>query len=498
MATKSPFFALGSKVLGLTSISILLFTSSVMIGNAQQGEVQVESEGDLEATLNGESFMTGETITISGNVEDPDIESSVSIEIIDPGSEVAVRAHPEITADDTFTFSFVAGEEEDFEIKEPMVRSGNYRVVVTYFERTGDLDIYEVEFDFAYAVIQQPPSPPPSSQPQEVEPRTGGGAAGGAATGIAPEAGTLPSLPPTIFQSNNDSIRVGVPDGWVVEDINNTDPGLRQDEQSYGAGVLVELCPQNQATPQIGGTYVCPDAQEGLDSVSVWRFADLNSRPEFAGVVQRNQSITTTDLVAFYFLYLEQKAGFTNFRLVQNIDTTVNVIDPHTSASISTVPAKYIETAYLDASGTPNEGDIALLVLGNDGNTGYALLPVASMLPAAGQLPPEHQMVFDSFELIAANNTNASNTTTINTSPSSPFQQQRLEQPSQPQLPQPQQEVQSDTGEVISPPEEEEESPPPSDDTGDEGGGGEQSEVGRVFEEGDTSGSVVGEIFDSN
>ena len=424
-----------------------------MIGNAQQGEVQVESEGDLEATLNGESFMTGETITISGNVEDPDIESSVSIEIIDPGSEVAVRAHPEITADDTFTFSFVAGEEEDFEIKEPMVRSGNYRVVVTYFERTGDLDIYEVEFDFAYAVIQQPPSPPPpSSQPQEVEPRTGGG---GAATGIAPEAGTLPSLPPTIFQSNNDSIRVGVPDGWVVEDINNTDPGLRQDEQSYGAGVLVELCPQNQATPQIGGIYVCPDAQEGLDSISVWRFADLKSRPEFAGVVQRNQSITTTDLVAFYFLFLEQKAGFTNFRLVQNIDTTVNVIDPQTGASITTVPAKYIETAYLDAGGTPNEGDMALLVLSNDGNTGYALLPVASLLPAAGQLPPEHQMVFDSFELVAANSTTSTNATTISASPPSPFQQPLQEQQErQPPgggllsgTPQPS----NDIGEVVSP-----------------------------------------------
>jgi hypothetical protein len=319
-----------------------------------------------------------------------------------------------------FTFNFVAGEEDGIEIREPMVRSGNYRVVVTYFERTGDLDIYEVEFDFAYAVIEQPPSPPPSLQPQE--PRTGG-AAGGAATGITPEAGTLPSLPPTKFQSDVDGIRVGVPDGWVFEDLNNTDPSSQQAEQSYGAGVLVELCPQNQATPQIGGTYLCPAAEEGLDSVSVWRFADLKSRPEFAGVLQQNQSVTTTDLVAFYFLFLEQKANFSNFRLVQNIDTTVNIIDPQTGASIATAPAKYIETAYLDASGAPNEGDIALLVLGNDENTGYALLPVASALPAPGQLPAEHQMVFDSFELIAANGT-TTNATTTNAPLLSPFQQQ--------------------------------------------------------------------------
>jgi hypothetical protein len=453
MITMSRLFGFGSRIVSLTSIFILLFAATVIVGSAQRGEVQVESEGDLEATLNGESFTTGETITISGIVEDPNTQSLVSIEIIDPESEVVVRAFPEITADDTFTFSFIAGEDGDVEIVEPMEISGNYRVVVTFLEGTGDFDIYEVEFDLAYAAVQQPPLPP-SSQPQQVEPRTGG--AGGAATGITPEAGTLPSLPPTMFQSDVDGIRVGVPDGWVVEDMNNTDPGLLQAEQSYGAGVLVEICPQNQSTPQIGGTYLCPEAQEGLDSVSVWRFADLKSRPEFAGVVQQNQSITTTDLVAFYFLFLEQKAGFTNFRLLQNIDTTVNVMDPQTSVRVGTVPAKYIETTYLDASGTPNDGDTALLVLGNDGDTGYALLPVTSVLTAEGQLPAEHQMIFDSFELIAANGTIITNATATTTSaaPLSPFQQQLQQQqelqPSQPQLPRQQQEGRSDTSSSIT------------------------------------------------
>lgn len=288
-----------------------------------------------------------------------------------------------------------------------------------------------------------------SQQPQSGEPITGG--TGGAATGITPQEGALPSLPPTMFQSNIDGIRVGVPYGWVVEDLNNTDPGLKQDEQSYGAGVLVELCPQNQATPQIGGTYLCPAAEEGLESVSIWRFADLKSRPEFAGVVQQNQTITTTDLLAYYFLFLEQKAAFTNLRLLENIDTTVNVIDPQTSAGVATAPAKYIEMTYLDARGIPVNGDFALLVLSNDSDTGYVLLPVASLLPAAGQLPPEHQLAFNTFELIAANST--TNATTMSSSHLSPFspqiQQQRLDrqemqQPLSPQLPQQQQGGQSD------------------------------------------------------
>jgi hypothetical protein len=46
------------------------------------------------------------------------------------------------------------------------------------------------------------------------------------------------------------------------------------------------------------------------------------------------------------------------------------------------------------------EREFELLVLSNDGNTGYLLIVDTPF--SLERLPPKHQQVFDSFELIAA------------------------------------------------------------------------------------------------
>lgn len=64
--------------------------------------------------------------------------------------------------------------------------------------------------------------------------------------------------------------------------------------------------------------------------------------------------------MAYDFLFLEQKANFANFRLLESVDKTVNVIDPQTNESMATAPAKYIEMTFLYDQGIPNERETSL------------------------------------------------------------------------------------------------------------------------------------------
>src|SRR5919107_3975692 len=47
------------------------------------------------------------------------------------------------------------------------------------------------------------------------------------------------------FQSVNDSFSVEVPDGWVIQDVNNTGSALLE-ETTQGYGILAQLCPEEQ------------------------------------------------------------------------------------------------------------------------------------------------------------------------------------------------------------------------------------------------------------
>lgn len=145
--SSSRLFAIAIKVISLTAIAALLFSANIETGSAQQGEPQVETDGGLTATLNGDSFTTGDIITVSGTIEERGPYSEALIHVIDPeGNTVELVYVRAVAANEftQFTHSFVAGEnEERSNDEEPMVISGSYRMVVQFGPES-------VEFIFGY------------------------------------------------------------------------------------------------------------------------------------------------------------------------------------------------------------------------------------------------------------------------------------------------------------------------------------------------------------
>jgi PKD repeat protein len=143
----------------------------------------------------------------------------------------------------------------------------------------------------------------------------------------------------------------------------------------------------------------------------------------------------TIDNILFYHMQKLQQVGYRNIEIVNNTDTTLNVMDPQTNQTIATVPAKFVEMTYSTAS-APNvirEGyfistatnatapypgitkGYSIFYEGNSTTTVAGTATPATIqqtttstpsirlgAPTLPPLPIAVQQVFDSFELIAA------------------------------------------------------------------------------------------------
>lgn len=161
-----------------------------------------------------------------------------------------------------------------------------------------------------------------------------------------------------------------------------------------------DISPQEDAFPKIGGLYDCstPD----INAVSINKYPNLHTRPEFARVINQNLNITLNDIVAFDFEQRRKDVPEAQMSLEGQADTTVNVVDPTTNQTVQTLPAK--EVVYGIHYGDEIYGYYSLLVLADNGNSAYVLRERSEGVNEIGEgLPTFARLAFDSFELLATN-----------------------------------------------------------------------------------------------
>ncbi|MDQ4015948.1 MAG: PKD domain-containing protein [Thermoproteota archaeon] len=230
----------------------------------------------------------------------------------------------------------------------------------------------------------------------------------------------------TLFQSIEDGIRLKVPEGWVIHDVNNTGSTLSE-ESTQGYGILAQLCTEEEEqqgsslsnVSGSGDTAIC-QGPEG-DIIHIVRYLDLDTRLQGSNnVTTTNNNNMTIDNILLYHMQKLQEVGYSGIEIVNSTDTTLNVANPQTNETIATVPAKLVEITY-SSNFAPNETRTGSFILtatnvtapnlgttkgysvfyeGNSTATAETPIPSGSLAPIL--LPASVRQVFDSFALVAA------------------------------------------------------------------------------------------------
>lgn len=192
--------------------------------------------------------------------------------------------------------------------------------------------------------------------------------------------------PDRTYQSEEDSFRLLVPQGWVIQD------------DVIDFDTIALLCPEKDALPGIGGAHNC-QAANLTDSIFITRWSDLPSRPEFENESSSNGIITPTidDMVALWVRYL-QNVSASQIKIVNATD--VNEFTKIVNMTYQVVNNAGTLVPFDDY--TYNVKAAVMLALSQDRNTGYSIVNTLSdhSIYNRTEFSPAVQEVFNSFEIL--------------------------------------------------------------------------------------------------
>src|SRR5215211_531931 len=233
---------------------------------------------------------------------------------------------------------------------------------------------------------------------------------------------------PTLFESTNDSFRVQLPEGWAVQDVNNTGFTLAA-EVLEGYGILAQLCPKGEGGQQQGAltndsssstTSRCQQqAQE--ETIFIIRYPNLGTRLGIT-LVEINNGIIPDSILEYQIQKL-QEVGYKDINIVNSTATTIN-LHYITTGGVpfpeAIVPARLVEMTY-NTSSAPSEMRRGYIILtatnvtppnletitgygifyeGASGATAATAVEQTTTPSGNLSLSAPFRQVFDSFELI--------------------------------------------------------------------------------------------------
>jgi hypothetical protein len=230
-----------------------------------------------------------------------------------------------------------------------------------------------------------------------------------------------------LFESTADSFRLQLPEGWVVQDVNNTGFVLAA-EVTQGYGILAQLCPadgqedhQQGGITNVSGTSSsgsCQQQSQG-EIIHIIRYPNLGAR---SGIAVSDIRGTIPDSVLAYEIQKLHEVGYRDINIVNSTEILIKVHYTTTEdvpAPQVTIPGRFVEITYSTASAPSEIRRGYLLLTATNATppnletiTGYSIFyEGASGAPAAAQqttppppdtirVPAPVAQAFGSFELI--------------------------------------------------------------------------------------------------